>query len=251
VINLAVVDMLGGVRACVIFYYLGFICNLWNWNSIGEGVALMVVSILSAFFLAASFTNVAIIALERVHATFFPLRHRVLKKWVYRSVIAIVWVTSGLVTICQTCMLLIKFDLSRLYYVGYFRATFCLTCLLIICASYSSIVIKVYCGAQPQHHGAASRERKLTITLLIVTVVSLLLCLPNVISMYFVIPISQSWSLSVRFHLGRAFDVLLLANSFANPIVYAMRMPEYRSALLALFRKRIQQQRQLLPLRDM
>ena len=54
-------------------------------------------------------------------------------------------------------------------------------CLLIIFVSYMSIVIKVRYGAQPQHHGAANRERKLTMTLLIVTVVSLLLYLPFVI----------------------------------------------------------------------
>jgi len=256
VINLAIIDMvLGGVRAYVIIYVLGLLCNLWKLNSIEVRLYVdSVVAILSVLFLAASFTNIAIIALERMHATFFPFRHRLLKKWVYRLVIAVVWVTSGLITICIICILLVQFDpVSRVYYVLYLGATFCLICLLIICASYSSIVIKIRRGAQPQHHGAASRERKLTMTLLIVTVVSLLLCLPRVILMYFAIPISQSWSLSLRFHLGGAFDVLSLANSLANPILYAMRMPEYRSALLALFRKRIQPQRQVvdLPLRDM
>jgi len=255
VINLAVIDMVfGGVKACGNLYALGLLCNLWKWNSIEEVSLFIVVSILSALFLAASFTNVAIISLERVHATFFPFRHRVLKKWVYRLVIAVVWVTSGLITICIIFPPLVQFDLSRVYDGLYLGATFCLICLLIICVSYSSIVIKVRNGAQPRHHGAASRERKLTMTLLIVTVVSLLLRLPNVILIYFVIPISQSWSLSLRLHLvGGAFEVLLLANSIANPLLYAMSMPEYRSALLALFRKRLQQQRQVavFPLRDM
>ena len=54
-------------------------------------------------------------------------------------------------------------------------------CLLVIGISYVSIIMKVRCGSQPQHHGAASRERKLTMTLLIVTVVSLLLYLPDMI----------------------------------------------------------------------
>ena len=43
---------------------------------------------------------------------------------------------------------------------------------------YSSIAAKFYCGAHPQRHGAISRERKLTKTLFIVTVVSLILLLP-------------------------------------------------------------------------
>ena len=92
-------------------------------------------------------------------------------------------------------------------------------------------------------------------TLLIVTIVSLLLYLPFVVySLTTVISksdILRSLSPSVRFHLHNAIWVLSYVNSLANPIIYAIRMPEYRSAFLALCRKRPQQQRQVLPLRDM
>ena len=195
-----------------------------------------------------------IIALERLHATFRPLQHRVLKKCVYRLISAVVWVTSGLVSIAVTLPL--HFEETR-YYGLYLYCTYFLICLVIICVSYTSIVIKVRCGAQPQHHGAASRERKLTMTLLIVTVVSLLLYLPYIV-FWLTVVISKHdilWSLSpsIRFHLDYALIVLCFANSLVNPILYAVRMPEYRSAFLALFRKRSQQQRQVevLPLRDM
>jgi len=204
-------------------------------------------------FVFGSLINIAIIALERVHATFFPFRHRVLKKWVYRFVIAVVWVSSGLVAIAYG--LLVQFD--KLYYSKYLYFTLISICLLIICVSYTCIVIKVRCGAQPQHHCAASRERKLTTTLLIVTVVSLLLYLPLVIMSYVVyiskFKILQSLSFSADFHLNSALLVLFYANSLVNLILYTIRMPEYRSALLPLFRKRPQQQRQVavFPLRDM
>ena len=51
----------------------------------------------------------------------------------------------------------------------------------------------------------------------------------------------------------RILLVLFFANSLVNPILYAMRMPEYRSAVLALFRRRPQQQRQVavIPLHDL
>ena len=127
-------------------------------------------------FFAASITNIAIIALERVHASFLLFRHRVLKKCVYRLIIAVVWVISGLGT--MPCILLLQ---SYNLYGIYLQYTFISICLLNISVSYTSIVMKVRCGAQPQHHGADSRERKLTMTMLIVTVVSLLLCLPFVI----------------------------------------------------------------------
>ena len=124
-----------------------------------------------------------------------------------------------------------------------------------MCVSYTSIVIKVRCSTQPQHHGAAIRERKLTITLLIVTAVSFLLCLPFVVFRYVSLSnfkISSSMSTSELTHLEYALLVLFFANSLVNPILYAIRMPEYRSAFFALFRKP-QQQRQdaVFPLREM
>ena len=45
--------------------------------------------------------------------------------------------------------------------------------------------------------------------------------------------------------------VLLYANSLVNPILYAIRMPEYRSAVVGLFRKRLQRLVVVLPLRNM
>ena len=251
VINLAVIDMfVAGNAVYYLFYWSGKKCNLWNWNSIEGRTSIYTVL---SFFGPGSVTNIAIIALERMHATFCPFRHRVLKKWVYLLIIITVWVTSGLLTIAYALLL----HFNEFYYGNYLYFTFISISLLIICVSYSSIVIKIRCGAQPQHHGAASRERKLTKTLLIVTVVSLLLCLPHVVWMYVLFiskyAIWKSLSFSVTYHLDNTLAFLIYANSLVNPILYAIRMPEFRSALLTLFRKRPQQQRQVavFPLRGM
>ena len=231
-----------------LFYRLGIGCNLWNWPS--NEVEMSIFSLI-VFFTCGSLINIAIIALERVHATFCPFKHRVLKKWVYRLIIAVVWVTSGLVTLAYALL----GEVDKFYYAVYLYPTFISICLLIICVSYASIVIKVRCGAQPRHHSETSKERKLTMTLLIVTVVSLLLYLPYVILDY-VLSISKfeiMLSFSVFYHLHKALFVLFYSNSLVNPILYAIRMPEYRSALLAFFSKRTQQQRQVavFALRDM
>ena len=53
-----------------------------------------------------------------------------------------------------------------------FMAIILLFVSIVICVSYSCIVVKLLCGAHPPHHGAASRQRKLTITLFIMTIVS-------------------------------------------------------------------------------
>jgi len=253
VINLAVIDMFVGLVAVYhLFYIPGVDCNLWNSYSTGVGISIFRL-VLIRLFVFGSLINITSIALERVHATFCPFKHRVLKKWVYRLIIAVVWVTSGLVTIAY--MLFRQF--YKFYYSISLYVTLISICLLIICVSYTSIVINVRCGAQPQHHGATSRERKLTMTLLIVTVVSLLLYQPYVILGYFAFigkfDILHFLSFSVFYHLYHALLVLFYSNSLVNPILYAIRMPEYRSALPAPFRKRPQQQRQvaLFPLRDM
>ena len=246
VIHLAVIDMfIGGVVVFELFHFFGVSCNLWLGHLIDYWTATFI-EVLVRLFPIGSLTNITIIALERVHATFFPFRHRVLKIWVYGLIIAVVWVASGLVSVSYLLFEKERYDIYSCF-------TYISICLLIICISYTSIVIKVRCGAQPQHHGAASRERKLTMTLLIVTVVSLLLYLPYVVRTL-VIYVSKSepvWSEPI--HLHYALLSLFFANSLVNPILYAIRMPEYRSAFLALLRRRAQRQRQVavLPLRNM
>ena len=66
------------------------------------------------------------------------------------------------------------FDSTKFFNV-FFSLLSC--CLFIIFASYTAVVVKMFCGTPPQHHGAVSRERKLTKRL--VTTVSLLLSLPH------------------------------------------------------------------------
>ena len=152
VINLTVTDMfVGGNAVYYLFYIPGITCNLWHSSENGKQTYIKALMVL---FSAVSLTNLAIIALERVHAAFFPFKHRVLKKCVYGLMIAVVWVTPGLVTIASA--VLQQFQ-ETVYYGIYSLITFSFICLLIICVSCSSIVIKVRCGAQPRHHGAASR----------------------------------------------------------------------------------------------
>jgi len=253
VINLTVIDMfVGGTVVYYLFYVPGIRCNLWKRPSVEYGTSIFIL-VPMVVFLFGSVINVAIIALERVHATFFPFRHRVLKKCVYQVTIAVVWVTSVLITVAN---IFLAHSEETVYHGLYLYFTFFSICLLIICVSYTCIVIKFHCGAQPQHHGAASRERKLTMTLLIVSVVSLLLCLPRTVY-WFALTISKfailsSLSPSLGWHLNFALLFLFNANSLVNPILYAIRMPEYRSAFFALFRTpRGQRQVAVFPLREM
>ena len=250
-INLAVADMLAGVFSIDHFTVLGAnFCNLWE--DFVPVKLTVYVAILSLLFPIASLTNISAISLERLHATFLPLRHRVMQKWIYGLIVAISWVTAGLVS--TGAVGLSRFKQESHY--PYFKwNSFNLICLLIISVSYVSIVIKVRCGAQPRHHGAASRERKLTMTLFIVTFVSLLMWLPFVIIRFLhsTTDIFSSVSEKAFVRLELVLLIFYYANSLVNPILYTARMPDFRRALVALFRRRPQQlnQARVIPLRDM
>ena len=120
------------------------------------------------------------------------------------------------------------------------RSSLYLLVLLVICVSYIPIYIKVHCGPNLQHHGAANREKQLTVTLVVVTVVSLVTWLPGVILFILVYNKITSYhlmSFEWSFHVGLAFTVLTTANSLVNPILYAVRMAEFRKIVCQLFQR--------------
>ena len=89
---------------------------------------------------------------------------------------------------------------------------------------------------QHQLHGVAGlRERKLTSTSFLVTFASLLTFLPGLIlgAMIFSDIISYpNWSTYLQ--IDATILTLLLANSLINPILYAVRMPEFRVGISKL-----------------
>ncbi|XP_078363808.1 somatostatin receptor type 5-like [Oculina patagonica] len=236
-INLAVADMLvGGFSVMKYFYFVGGSCDFWKYTESEKRVNILLLS-LHFLFPVSSLTNIAVISIERVHATFWPFRHRAIKKTAYGLIIAFFWVMAVILSITLSAINLFA---ERRHSYFYLWSSFNGFCLLVICVSYALIVIKVRCGVQPQHHGAASRERKLTVTLFIVTFVSLLMWLPFVLStfLFFTTDIFSSLSQTTSQHFNYILNVLFYANSLVNPILYSVRMPEFRRALRSMFCKR-------------
>ena len=98
VISLTVADMLVGVLSggFVQFVFLQG-CRLIKLN-----LSLEVSYSLSSFFFFfpfVSLTNIAVISLERFHATFRPFNHRLIKRWVYVVAITVVWVFPVIVLV--------------------------------------------------------------------------------------------------------------------------------------------------------
>ena len=244
VINLTVADMFVGGSATffAVFYFLLYGCEFADeffirleWPPI-----LFVLHIINIWFSFTSVTGIAIISLDRMHATFRPFRHRNIKKWAYGVTIAGVWIL--------TAMIVIPFPLISLYgnlqqqwqlvFPLYFMFSYCFLCLVVICVSYTSIGLKFWCGSRPPSHGAANRQRKLTVTLFIMTIVSLLLWLPFVVHTFVLRFVLDRLSFLTYTRLRLSFILLYHTNSLVNPIIYTIRMPEFRRALLILFKRR-------------
>ena len=169
VINLTVADMfVGGFSHFFLFQYLqfSFECDIVKMNLSQE--LYVIILFLFFWFPLTSLTNIAVISLDRMHATIRPFRHRLIKKRVYGVTIAGVWVFAAMVS-AALLIIGILYGETTIYY---FSVSYYFLCLFVICVSYSSIVVKFLCGAHPQHHGADNRQRKLIVTLFIMTIVS-------------------------------------------------------------------------------
>ena len=232
VISLAVADMLVGVL-CFVQFGLLRQCRLIKLNlSLEVGILL---SSFDFFFPFVSLSNIAVISLERFHATFRPFRHRLINRWVYVVSIVVVWVFPLIISVIWGVKILSFFG-----YFFYILESYCLLCLIVTFVSYTSILFNFRFGAHPQRHCAAAlRQRKLTVTLFITTLVSLLLWLPYNIFLLvdWSSDILKSLSLQEDFHLFYSLIFLFYANSLVNPILYTIRMPDFKKALRSLFRR--------------
>ena len=233
VINLTVADnFVGGISSIFLFEILGYHCQIVTVgsNTAPEGNITLFVF---RWFPLTSLTSIAVISLDRMHATFRPFRHRNIKKWVYWVTIGAIWVFAA---VMSTAMTLVSLHSGRQEPLPlYLWLSYCCLCLLVICVSYTSIAVRYWCAVRPQHHGATSRQRKLTVTLLIMTIVSLLFWLPYLIFTFVILTGRRSLSFQQMMRVRFILLLLFYTNSFVNPIIYTIRIPEFRKALIALF----------------
>ena len=232
VISLTVADMLVGLLSGSLFplVFLGYRCGLLG-DHIDRKIHILIIII--PVLPLVSLTNIAVISLERTHATFRPFKHRVIKKWIYGVIIATVWVLPVMILSVWVSGIFIDFS-DNLFILWPIYYCFCL---FVICVSYACISIKFLCGAYPQHHGAVNRQRKLTVTLFIMTIVSLLLSLPLVLSL-FVLHTTNSSHIFTSTSFAYSSVALVAVNYFVNPVLYSVRIPEFKKALISIFRRR-------------
>ena len=195
---------------------------------------------LSALPLLASSTSVfflALVALERVYAVLYPLRHRVTNTRVYIYAAVIAWVFG----LCIAGLSLLPKYYKKVEK-GYFTLFIhiCLFfALLVICASYIKIRNRLRSTSPeiaPQTSRSTEHNLRLSKTMFTVIAASLGFWLPAFVVYTVRDFCHRCFPLFVLWFL----NVLHLANSMVNPFVYAFRMPLFKDSLKKLLRKRQQ-----------
>ena len=230
IIHLAIVDLLvGAVVGPTFIQRVGATCNLWERAVWSEKYSYLTIA-LGQSLPYLSLLNLAVISLERAHATFFPFKYHAVKKWVYGVIVTVTWLMSA------TAALVGKDIGTKGRHTMYF--SFFSVLLFVISISYISIFNKVRFGYRLPNQGAASvRERKLTSTLFMVTLASILTWFPLIIGRSlnsFNPQLLKKLNQRLAFHMYSGVLVLYLANSLINPIIYAMRLPELRQGIMKI-----------------
>jgi len=224
VINMAFADLMLGILSLPLYIHaVGYSFGLWKG---GWSIALNTFyTIVDIFFLQASLISAAFISGERFYALYWPFKHRSLSTRAYRIIIITVWVLTLLITVLfSTTQLLFSFKRFLYYWIPYV-----LTITFIICGCNISIWRNFRRGIiASQQQTRNLRNKRLTKTLLFVSILALLCWIPFVIlnGLIFVYDFQVPW----QFY--GLVNLINYSNSFANPVVYALRIPEFKEALV-------------------
>ncbi|XP_068733172.1 neuropeptide FF receptor 2-like [Montipora capricornis] len=229
IINLAVTYLLVGAVSGPMHIYRKLTIetgSVFSWKK-------LTVIYFDTLFTSCSLLNLALLSLERLHATLFPFRHSRMMKWVYLKTVVCIWLLALFLASAQTALVLTDSKAAIIFW-----ASLIIIALSTVIVSYTIIIFNVKRNAPPQLSGAGASDRKLTATLFVVTA----------LSTFFIFPILPAalGALRESFNILQSVSVLFYANSFVNPIVYTLRMQEFRNAALIRCHKITEPQRQSL-----
>lgn len=234
-INLSIADLLvGAIPLPLYLAYLGGELSFWNihWGVPLE-ITLFGLDVLLGF---ASLTTLTVISLERVYATVVPIGYRGLNSRNYLFSIALIWSVASTTTV--VC-LVSNFVLKSMKIATYVSMSLLSVLCSVISVSYVTIWHRIKFKRRIIRQKTNEYENKLALTLFIVTLTSLAAWLPFVIvNVLFVFS-----SVHFSFNFIYFSKVLHYGNSFVNPIVYSLRMPEFRSSVVRMFSTRSSQRK--------
>ena len=222
IINLTIADFLVGTVSGPMHIYHTMTFERGSGFRWGK----FIVMFLDNLFSVCSLLHLGLLSLERLHATLFPFRHRLMLDWVYFKAIVCIWLLAIIPASVAATFFLITPQGSKFVW-----ASLTIAVLFTAFVSYVIIALKLKRRVSSYSSSAASSERKLTVTMLVVIVLSILAFLPHLLDAVLEISIKlRSLSAEARFGIGQSINVFFYANSFVNPIVYTLRMKEFRKA---------------------
>ena len=171
----------------------------------------------------ASFTTAALISAERFYAIFWPLKHRTISTVrAYKLVILTAWTLA----IFFSTVYILLFLLPSPRAVFAFGTLYSLFLIVTICGLSIIIWRKIQQKSVPCHQNRHMQIRRLTKALSLVSVVTLSTMIPAIIL-----------NLLRIFGQKRSSNTLVFpyfiyfSGSFINPMMYALRIPEFRQGL--------------------
>lgn len=178
----------------------------------------------------ASIFTLASISLERLFAMGWPLRHRITSPLTYAVFIAIPWI---LALIVASLPLLDVFRLLPHLFMFHVVLASCSFPIVVTTIAYITLWFKVRTSHASGHERSREKDRRLAITLVIASVIFPFTWLP-----YPIVLSIMNLCLKCVFSDIKLFKDLTmiskfmhLANSFMNPFVYILRIPEFRGAI--------------------
>ena len=227
IINLAIVDFFVGTVSVPMHIYH----NITFEPDSGFGWGKFFVIFSEEVFSDCSLLNLALLSLERLHATLFPFRHCLMLEWVYFKAIVCIWLLAVIPASTNAALFLIAAQGIK-----YVWASLIIAVLFTVIVSYVVIAVIVKRKTPPYSSGAVSSERKLTVTLLVVIVLSTVTFIPFFFYILLKIvntntnpnPKYKSFSTEAEFDIVQSILFFFHANSFVNPLVYTIRMKEFR-----------------------
>ena len=229
-INMAIADLLlGAVTLPIYIYHVGFSFQLWT-SRIGDLDTNMSLSIfrmiLDTTFSQASLISAAFISYERFHAIIWPFKPGTFSTRVYGIVICTAWIVALLVSAISAGTYVLQLH----EYVMYFWVPYAFILMCIICGCNIGILIKFHGeGASPpqlNRDSETNRNKRLTKTLLFVSCLALMAWLPLIIA-----NAVQFWFFHLQQTVYHLLNLFNYSNSFISPVVYVLRIAEFRQAL--------------------
>ena len=218
VINMAFADLvLGGGSLPLFVYFMVTRSRLYFSEFPSFLKTIFVVSSM------ASFTNAALICAERFYAVFWPLKHRTISTVrVYKLVILTAWTLA----IFFSTVYILLFLLPSPRAVFAFGTLYSLLLIVTICGLSIIIWRKIQQKSVPCHQNRDTQIRRLTKALSLVSVVTLSTMIPAII-----LNLLRIFGQKISSNTLVFTYFIYFSRSFINPMMYALRMPEFRQGL--------------------